>query len=152
MNVIQRAELQQQLRDSVQEIRQAEIQTAARIAAIGKHLVAVEGVISVDVESRIVFADDVMHKIAGYTPPALQGRPLTDLLGETHRDAYLQILKDYVESGEMSRSWEGPLVFPLRCADGSERPMILRASQQEALGRHILLLQLRPIGTASEPT
>jgi len=133
-----------QLREAVDRLIAEEGSIAGRLAALGKHQVAVEGVFSLDTEGRIIYADDVMHRLAGYDPPELIGMPWEHLLGDQHRDAYKAIFDHYVSSGDWKDGWAGPLVFPLRQQDGSERPMLVRVSPQQALGKHVLLVQLRP--------
>ena len=135
------------MRRSVEALVVEEDSVLGRLAAIGKHSLAPEGAISFSQDWKVIWADDVMHKLAGYDGGELIGKSLSDLLGTQHQDAWLQIAHAKVASGEPTSQWDTPLVFPLRTKDGDEKAMLVRLSLQPVLGKTVFVIHMRAPGS-----
>lgn len=136
------------MRRSVDTLVQEENSVLGRLAAIGRTASSPEGVISFGPDWKVIWADDVMHKFAGYPDGELIGKSLSDLLGDRHKDAWLEVVKAQEKSSRPVARWDSPLAFQLRGKDGEERQMIVRVSHQPVLGKNVFVIHMRPPGSA----
>jgi PAS domain S-box-containing protein len=91
----------------------------------------------IDGSSRIVYANDAVRRIFGYSPSELVGAPLTRLMPERDRDHHLERMRRYVETGERHTRWEGVEVLGLH-RDGTEVPLEITYGAFEKDGRQFL--------------
>jgi len=68
--------------------------------------VAADGVVTIDAESRILFANPAFEHIFGYSRLELLGERLTQLMPEELRPRHAAALARYVETGRRTISWE----------------------------------------------
>lgn len=68
---------------------------------------ASEGIVTIDSESNIVFANTAAAKIFGYSASEMEGAKLTMLIPERARSAYQASMAHYLETGERHGSWKG---------------------------------------------
>ena len=66
-----------------------------------------DGIVAIDEESAIVFANPALAKIFGYLPAELTGQKLTLLMPETLKHAHRLSVRRYVTTGERHLSWKG---------------------------------------------
>jgi len=69
--------------------------------------VAADGVVTIDIQSRILFTNPALERIFGYTRAELLGHPLTVLMPEELRDRHAAALARYVETGHRTLAWDG---------------------------------------------
>lgn len=136
------------MRRSVETLVQEENSVLGRLAAIGRNTAYPEGVVSFGPDWKIIWADDVMHKFAGYDSGELMGKSLSDLLGDQHRDAWESVMKSQQLSPHPISRWDTPLIFQLRNKNGEERPMLVRVSHQPVLGKNVFVIHMRTPGSA----
>ena len=80
-----------------------------------------DGILAVDVDGRIIFANPAMERILGYDPDDLVETPFADLVSEHHRDHYAAAFESYLESDRDEFDWSG-VQMPLIHADGHDVP------------------------------
>lgn len=141
-----------QMRRSVETLVQEENTVLGRLAAFGKNTLWPEGVISFNEDWRVIWADDVMHRFAGYESGELVGMSLSDLLGSQYKDAWLGMMRAHQTSGRISSRWDSPLTFQLKMKTGEERPMFVRVSLQAVLGKRVFVLHMRNQGSVADVT
>lgn len=88
----------------------------------------------IDEASRIVYVNDAVRKIFGYSPSELRGAPLTRLMPERHREGHLNGLDRFLETGERRVNWDGVQMEGLR-RDGTEVPLEITYGTFERDGR-----------------
>ncbi|MFZ5998232.1 MAG: PAS domain S-box protein [Nitrospirota bacterium] len=63
-------------------------------------------IITIDAESRILFANPAVEKIFGYTPEEVVGQPVTMLMPERMRAGHNAGMQRYLETGRRHIKWE----------------------------------------------
>lgn len=81
-----------------------------------------EGLVTIDADSRIVFANPAIEEIFGYRPEDLVGGSLTTLIPHRLRDQHLEAIEQYLESGERNVDWDG-VELPGLHREGHEVPL-----------------------------
>jgi len=66
---------------------------------------APDAIVTIDVDSRVRFANDAVAEILGWRPDELEGEPLATLIPEPLRDAHAAGLRRYLATGERSMAW-----------------------------------------------
>ena len=61
---------------------------------------SVDGIITTNVNGRILYFNNSLLKMFGYTPDELQNSPLTTLMPERYREKFLESLKKFQDTGE----------------------------------------------------
>lgn len=69
--------------------------------------VAADGVVTIDEQSRILFANPGLERIFGYSRPEFLGQSLTMLMPEELRPRHAAALQRYLATGERTLVWEG---------------------------------------------
>ena len=95
---------------------------------------ASDAIITIDVDSRIVYANEAAGKIFGYESSELVGRKLTSLMPEDLRSRHENGFGNYVSSGEKNIPWAG-VELPGRHKDGREIPLELSFGEFELQGQ-----------------
>jgi len=68
---------------------------------------ATDAIITIDENSRIIYANPATEQIFGYTIDELLGQPLTNLMPESFRSRHVAALKTFVDTGQKTMPWEG---------------------------------------------
>jgi len=68
---------------------------------------ATDAIITIDENSRIIYANPATEQIFGYTVDELLGQPLTNLMPESLRSRHVAALKKFVDTEQKTMSWEG---------------------------------------------
>jgi len=76
------------------------------------------GVVTIDADSRIAYANEAATELTGYDQQTLVGSTFTDLMPESHRTAHLEGVAEYLQTGDRTVDWEY-LELPILTADGS---------------------------------
>ena len=95
---------------------------------------ASDGVLTIDDQSRILFANSALARIFGYSREELTGRGVTELMPDSQRQLHQQALERYIETGVRSTNWDAVQVSGRR-RDGSEVPVELSFGESVVEGR-----------------
>jgi len=95
-----------------------------------------DAIISIDEESRILFANGSVERVFGYAPDELVGRDLTVIMPDRFRDAHHEALARYVDSGERTLDWQN-VELPAEHADGHEVPLSITFEEHRYDGERI---------------
>ena len=95
---------------------------------------ASDAIITIDVNSRIVYANEAAVKIFGYESSELVGERLTFLMPDDLRPRHEEGLGKYVSSGRKNIPWAG-VELPGRHKDGHEIPLELSFGEFELQGQ-----------------
>lgn len=89
----------------------------ARYRAIAES--AQDGIVTMDADSTIQFANPAVEDIFGYAPEELVGESMTMLMPERHRKNHEEALDRFLETGEETMNWSAT-EFPGLRKDGTE--------------------------------
>jgi len=64
-----------------------------------------DAIVSIDEDSEIVFANEAVERVFGYTPEEVEGEPLTVIMPERFEDAHFDGVESYLETGERALDW-----------------------------------------------
>jgi len=105
---------------------------------------AAEGMLTIDEESRIVYANPAVEEILGYEPEELIGESKMLIIPERLRDVYQNALAAYVRTGERHIDWDG-LELPALHKDGHEVPTLVSLREHEHDGERYFTGIIRDI-------
>jgi PAS domain S-box-containing protein len=80
---------------------------------------ASDGIVTIDEDGRIIFANDAIQRIFGYRVVELIGQPLTKLMPPEFVDGHRAGFARYLATGRKGMTWEG-IHLPARHQDGRE--------------------------------
>lgn len=80
------------------------------------------GVVTIDEDSTIRYANDALEDVLGYAPEDVVGEPLTTLMPDRFRDSHLSGIQRYLNEGDKTLDWEW-LELPGQHSDGHEVPL-----------------------------
>lgn len=106
---------------------------------------AMDAIISVDEDERIILFNDAAESIFGIPVQEAMGKPLSDFIPLRYRDAHHRHLAHFRETGKTHRSMKDPPVVPALRADGSEFPIEATISQVMVSGQRIFTVILRDV-------
>jgi PAS domain S-box-containing protein len=89
-----------------------------------------EGLLTIDAESRIVYANPAIEEILGYAPAELIGSSKMKIIPERLQPVHAEALAAYVESGERHVDWDG-IELPALHEDGHEVPTLISLREHE---------------------
>ncbi|HYJ91956.1 MAG TPA: PAS domain S-box protein, partial [Pyrinomonadaceae bacterium] len=95
---------------------------------------ASDAIITIDINSHIVYANEAARKIFGYEPNELVGEKLTYLMPEDLRPRHEEGFGNYVSTGRKNIPWAG-VELPGRHKDGHEIPLELSFGEFELQGQ-----------------
>ena len=87
-----------------------------------------DGVIVLDTGSQIQYANAAVERILGYSPAELVGNSKLTIIPEHLREAHIEGLQRYLESGERNIDWDY-VELPGQHADGREVPLGISLGQ-----------------------
>ncbi|SFR48401.1 hybrid sensor histidine kinase/response regulator [Halorubrum sodomense] len=85
---------------------------------------ASDAIVTIDTDGVIRFANPAVESVLGYEPSELEGKPLTTLMPERHRDDHREAMERYLDTGERGVDWSNVRFNALR-RDGDEVPVSL---------------------------
>jgi two-component system cell cycle sensor histidine kinase/response regulator CckA len=103
-----------------------------------------DGIVAIDEESTIVFANPALAKIFGYLPAELAGQKLTLLMPETLKHAHRLSVRRYVTTGERRLSWKG-VELPGLHKSGRQIPLEISFGEILQDGRHMFVGVVRDV-------
>ncbi|MFC6614377.1 nitrogen regulation protein NR(II) [Halopenitus salinus] len=92
-----------------------------------------EGLLTIDADSRIVYANPGITRILGYEPEELIGSSKMRIIPERLRETHARALAAYVETGQRNIDWDG-VELPALHADGHEVPTMISLREHEIGG------------------
>ncbi|AXR81525.1 PAS domain S-box protein [Natrarchaeobaculum sulfurireducens] len=100
-----------------------------------RHLAAntSEGILTIDEDSTIVFANPAIKDVLGYTPDELIGSSKMILIPPRLRDAHAAGLEAYLRTGEKHIDWDG-IELPALHKDGHEIPVLVSLREHDENG------------------
>ncbi|MFW6193760.1 MAG: EAL domain-containing protein [Gemmatimonadota bacterium] len=110
----------------------------------------VEGVVVVDGDSRIRYANPAMTRIFGYGRDELVGEELTLLMPEGHARRHRSSVGSYLETGRRSTPWMD-VELPGRHRDGGELPLRISFSELRHRGERLFVGAIRDLSQAGDP-
>jgi len=125
------------------EAQEALRQSRERLAAVVDS--AMDAIITVDQEQRIVMFNAAAEKTFGRDASEAIGQPLDQFIPERFRESHRRHVKQFGESGATSRTMHLPAALYGLRADGTEFPIEATISQVEAGGQKLYTVILRDI-------
>jgi len=110
---------------------------------------ASEGMITIDEDSRIVYANPAVEEILGYEPEELIGSPKMEIIPERLRSTHLDALTSYVETDERNIDWNG-IELPALHREGHEVPTLISLREHEHDGERFFTGIIRDISDRKE--
>ncbi|WP_435102658.1 sensor histidine kinase [Halarchaeum sp. P4] len=95
-----------------------------------------EGLLTIDTDSVIVFANPAVEDILGYAPEELVGSSKMKIIPEHLRSAHVEGLEQYVETGEKHFDWDG-VELPALHKDGHRVPVSVSLREHEYRGERL---------------
>jgi len=81
-----------------------------------------DGIITIDEESRILYANPAVERLFGVSLEEVEGTPVTDLMPAADRERNWNRIREYMRTGQRSMAWDG-LAVTARRRDGTEFPI-----------------------------
>jgi len=110
---------------------------------------ASEGMLTIDDESQIVYANPAVEKILGYKPSELIGSSKMKIIPERLRPIHAAALEKYVQTGEKHIDWNG-VELPALHKDGHEVPTLISFREHELNGEQYFTGIIRDITTRQQ--
>ncbi|GGM68120.1 PAS domain S-box-containing protein [Halarchaeum rubridurum] len=95
-----------------------------------------QGILTIDTDSVVLFANPAIERILGYTPEELVGSSKMTIIPERLRSAHQSGLDAFVETGEKHIDWDGA-EFPALHKDGHEVPVSVSIRTHEYDGEQV---------------
>ena len=103
-----------------------------------------DAIVTIDEDSRILFANPATGRIFGLPSTELPGTSLTDLMPDALRERHLGALARYLETGKPTRSWHAIELMGRR-PDGTEFPVEVSFAEFPVNGRRTFTGTIRDI-------
>jgi PAS domain S-box-containing protein len=105
---------------------------------------ATDGIVSTNIDGRIVFANAALSRIFGYNLPEMIGQPLTILMPHELASAHRQGFRRYVDTGERVLNWNA-LELTGRRRDGTDFQFEMSLSEGVHDGDRVVTAFVRDI-------
>ncbi|WP_134670446.1 two-component system sensor histidine kinase NtrB [Halorussus marinus] len=105
---------------------------------------AAEGMLTIDANSDIVYANPAIENILGYSPDELIGSSKMKIIPERLQPVHAAALDSYVETGERNIDWNG-FELPALHKDGHEVPTLISLREHEHNGEQYFTGIIRDI-------
>lgn len=109
-----------------------------------------DGLVVIDPESRIRYANPAMTRIFAYARDELEGEPLTLLMPEEYRERHREALERYLATGVRSRPWSD-VELPGRHRDGHRLDLRISFTEFSQNGRRLFAGTIRDLTGADDP-
>lgn len=111
--------------------------------------VSADGIIMVDDESIVQYANPAVERILGYNPDALSGEPLVTIIPESLKQAHTEGFHRYCETGEKHLDWTY-MELPGCHKAGHEVPLAISFNEFTHDGDHYFVGTFRDISARKE--
>lgn len=95
-----------------------------------------DAIVSIDEQSRILFANRSVERVFGYEPDELVGEPLTTIMPERFRDAHHAAIEAYLRTGERTLDWQN-VELPAQHKDGHEVQLSITFEEHRYEGQRV---------------
>lgn len=95
---------------------------------------ASDAILTINEESKIIFVNEAIEKVFGYSPNELIGKPMTMLMPERMRQGHNAGLTRYTSTNQRNINWEG-VSLPGLHKDGHEIPLEVSFGEFEREGK-----------------
>ncbi len=102
------------------------------------------GVVAIDADSTVRYANDAVSDLFGYAPEELVGESLAAVIPDRLETPHFEALGRYIETGTKTLDWEW-IELPARHRDGHEFPVGVSFGEYVADGEHLLTGVIRDI-------
>jgi len=103
-----------------------------------------DGIIMLDDDSTVRYANPAVERILGYEPEELVGASKMTIIPERLREAHAEALQRYLDTGEKHIDWTY-VELPGLHADGHEVPLAISLNEFEHAGEHYFVGTFRDI-------
>ncbi|GAB7094054.1 hypothetical protein JCM30237_12060 [Halolamina litorea] len=110
---------------------------------------AAEGMLTIDAESQIVYANPAVEDILGYSPEELIGSSKMTIIPERLQPVHAEALAAYVETGDRHIDWSG-MELPALHKDGHEVPTLISLREHEYDGEQYFTGIIRDVSDRRE--
>ncbi|MBM3301275.1 MAG: PAS domain S-box protein [Deltaproteobacteria bacterium] len=110
---------------------------------------AIDAIVSIDTQDRIIFWNKAAERMFGYSDQEALGKPVGTIIPDSHKQAHLNGVKRYLETGEpalIGRTME----LPALRKDGTEFPIELSLATWKARGETFFTGIIRDITERKE--
>ena len=105
---------------------------------------ALDAILTIDDESRIIFSNPAVERIFGYTSRELEGHSLTMLMPAGLRQAHVNAVKRYIATGKRGLPW-GMIEMPGLRKDGNEISLELSYAEFSKNGKFFFVGFIRDV-------
>lgn len=109
-----------------------------------------EGLVVIDRESVIQYANPAMTRIFAYGRDELEGEPLTILMPEPHRERHRQSLERYLSTGQRHLDWSD-VKLPGRHRDGHRLELRISFTEFTRRGQRFFAGTIRDVTASRDP-
>ncbi|GAD51940.1 hypothetical protein MBEHAL_0700 [Halarchaeum acidiphilum MH1-52-1] len=95
-----------------------------------------QGILTIDTDSVVLFANPAIERILGYTPEEVIGSSKMTIIPERLRSAHQNGLEAFIETGEKHIDWDG-VELPALHKDGHEVPVSVSLRTHEYRGERV---------------
>ncbi|MEK7724554.1 MAG: two-component regulator propeller domain-containing protein [Acidobacteriota bacterium] len=95
---------------------------------------ASDAILTIDADSKIIFVNEAIEKVFGYSAEELIGKPMTMLMPERMRSGHDQGLTRYLQTNQKNINWEG-VTLPGLHKNGHEIPLEVSFGEFEREGK-----------------
>ncbi|WP_435194854.1 PAS domain S-box protein [Natronomonas sp. EA1] len=103
-----------------------------------------DAIVSINEESHILFANQAVERVFGYTPEELTGEPLTTIMPDRFHEAHHDAVAEYLETGVRNLDWQN-IELPARHKDGHEVQLSITFEEHEYEGERVFSGIMRDI-------
>ncbi len=103
-----------------------------------------EGLLTINKDSEIVFANAAIEDVLGYTPEELVGNSKLEIIPERLRHVHKRRLETYIQTGAKNIDWNG-VELPALHKDGHEVPVTVSLREHEFDGKMLFTGVFRDI-------
>lgn len=124
-----------QIKNALDETRRANVmirESEIRFRTLAD--TASDAILTIDAESNIVFVNEAIEKVFGYSAEELIGKPMTMLMPERMRSGHDAGLNRYLSTNQRNINWEG-VSLPGLHKDGHEIPLEVSFGEFEREGK-----------------
>jgi len=108
-----------------------------------------DAIVSVDEDSTIVYANQSVERVFGYTPEELIGEKLTMIMPDRFHADHFEALGRYLDTGERELDWNN-IELPAEHRDGHEIPLSITFEEHSYEGQRVFSGIMRDISERVE--
>jgi len=124
-----------QIENALEETRRANVlirESELRFRTLAD--TASDAILTIDTDSKIIFVNEAIERVFGYSPDELIGQPMIMLMPERMRDGHNRGLGRYLATNKKNMNWAG-VPLPGLHKDGHEIPLEVSFGEFEREGK-----------------